>query len=118
MYATGGRLELMDACVVDMASRVVTPRATRAGTYSEKRRKKRRSNYFKNPVSNPNFKRGGMKGLAGRRRGGGRFFKYSAEDGGRARPRLLFSHYLAPSSIFPANATLVRGKGGEEASGK
>ena len=78
----------MDACVVDMASRVVTPRATRAGTYSEKRRKKRRSNYFKNPVSNPNFKRGGMKGVAGRRRRRrrGRFFKYSAEDGGRATP--------------------------------
>ncbi len=80
----------MDACVVDMARRVVTPRATRAGTYSEKRRKKRRSNYFRNPVSNPNFKRGGMKGSAGRRRRRrrrrGRFFKYSAEDGGRAPP--------------------------------
>ncbi len=89
----------MDACVVDIASRVVTPRATRAGTYSEKRREKRRSNYFRNPVSKPNFKRGGMKGLTGRRRRRrGRFFKYSAEDGGRAPPAP--SLLPLPRSIF------------------
>jgi hypothetical protein len=32
VYATGGRELLIDAWVVDIASRVVTPRATLAGT--------------------------------------------------------------------------------------
>ena len=32
VYATGGNDELMEACVVDMAKRVVTPKATLAGT--------------------------------------------------------------------------------------
>ena len=33
VYATGGKELLIEACVVDMASRVVTPRDTRAGTW-------------------------------------------------------------------------------------
>ncbi len=32
VYATGGRAEFMEAVCVDMVRRVVTPRATRAGT--------------------------------------------------------------------------------------
>ena len=32
VYATGGSELLIDACVVDMASSVVTPKDTRAGT--------------------------------------------------------------------------------------
>ena len=34
VYATGGNLLFIPACVVDIASRVVTPSDTRAGTYN------------------------------------------------------------------------------------
>lgn len=39
VYATGGKELLMDAWVVDMASKVVTPKDTRAGTFEQKRNK-------------------------------------------------------------------------------
>ena len=32
VYATGGKAELIEAVCVDMVNKVVTPRATRAGT--------------------------------------------------------------------------------------